>query len=123
MAHNPIRWIGRRCINTSELRKDPKLLPVRILAHSLGENLPKRDLLVSRQHRMFIASKIAERMFGTSEVLVSAIRLTVLPGVFVDTTVTSVEYVHVLLDSHELLWAEGAKSESLYLGNQTLNAT
>jgi hypothetical protein len=36
--------------------------------------------------------------------------------------VDEVDYVHLLFDDHELLFAEGAQSESLYLGTQTEKA-
>lgn len=117
-----IRWIGRRRLSEADLANDPKLRPVRILAQSLGNGLPERDLLVSRQHRMFVCSRIAERMFNTSEVLIAAIQLTALPGIFIDRRVQEVEYIHLLLDNHELLFAEGAQSESLYLGGEAKKA-
>jgi hypothetical protein len=67
-----IRWIGKRQITLGELTKNPKLRPVRIMASALGLGLPKRDLLISPQHRMLAQSKIAERMLGEAEVLVPA---------------------------------------------------
>lgn len=115
-----IRWIGRRKLSKFELTENPKLKPVRILAHALGKQVPSRDLLVSRQHRMFVSSKIAERMFGKSDVLVSAIKLTELPGIFIDEDLEEVEYVHLLFDQHEIVLAEGAPSESLYMGPEAL---
>ncbi|MEM7470473.1 MAG: Hint domain-containing protein [Pseudomonadota bacterium] len=117
-----IRWIGRRRISESDLYRDHSLWPVRILAHSMGRHLPERDLLVSRQHRMLVSSKIAERMFGTSEVLVSATKLTALPGIFVDQMVHEVVYIHFLFDAHQIVFAEGAQSESLYLGREAERA-
>ena len=119
-----IRWIGRRKFGKQDLAGNPNLRPVRILAQSLGMQLPERDLLVSRQHRMLAASTIAERMFGDREVLVSAIKLTALPGIYVDLDVDEVEYIHLLFDDHEILFAEGAQTESLFLGDnaqQTLS--
>ncbi|MEL7430855.1 MAG: Hint domain-containing protein, partial [Pseudomonadota bacterium] len=79
-----LRWIGRRKYTLDEITAKPKLRPIRIVQGALGGGLPSRDMLVSRQHRMLIESKIAERMFGEPEVLVSAIRLTALPGIFID---------------------------------------
>lgn len=97
-----IYWIGSRFITHTQLSANPKLRPVRITAGSLGHGLPERDLLVSRQHRMLISSKIAKRMFGSAEVLVPAIKLTALPGIYVDETVTEVEYFHILLRTMRL---------------------
>lgn len=113
-----IRRIFRREVVTT----NPKLHPVRILAGALGNGAPKRDLLVSRQHRMLVQSKIADRMFGTPEVLIPAIKLTELPGIFVEEEVETVEYFHLLFDQHEVIYAEGAPTESLFTGPETLKA-
>jgi hypothetical protein len=81
-----------------------------------------RDLVVSRQHRILVRSKVAERMFGTSEALIAAIKLTALPGIYVDEEASEVEYFHILFDSHEVIWAEGTPSESLFTGPQALKS-
>lgn len=117
-----LRWIGNRKYTADEIKAKPTLRPIRIVQGVLGNGLPKRDMLVSRQHRMLIQSKIAKRMFGVPEVLVSAIRLTVLPGIFIDNTVEGVEYFHLLFDRHEIIIAEGAPSESLFTGPEALKA-
>ncbi len=109
----PLRLILSRRLHRTELIKSPQLRPVRIVAGALGQSLPMRDLLISRQHRMLVRSVIAQRMFGTQTVLVSAIRLTRMPGVFVDTDVPEVTYHHPVFDRHVVLFAEGAPSESL----------
>lgn len=111
-----IRWIGSRSFSHTILQKHPHLYPIRICADALGNGYPKNDLLVSRQHRLLISSKAAERMFGASEVLISAIKLTELPGIYVDTSVKQVTYFHLLFDDHEILLAEGTPAESLHTG-------
>lgn len=63
-------------------------------------------------------SKFAERMFGAKEVLVAAVKLTALPGIYVDEGVKSVSYYHLLFDQHEIVFAEGTQAESLLLGDQ-----
>lgn len=118
----PIRWIGRRQFDRAALLVNPRLLPVRILAGALGEGLPHRDLLVSRQHRMLVQSRIAERMFGTTEVLIPAIKLTSLPGIYIDEAVQSVEYFHLLFDRHHVIFAEDAPTESLFTGVEALKS-
>ncbi len=117
---SPVLWIGRRAISSEMLSRNPKLRPIRIIAGALGNGLPKRDLLVSRQHRMLVQSKISERMFGKREVLVSAIKLTALPGVFIDEAVVDVEYFHLLFDQHRIVYAEGSPTESLFTGSEAL---
>jgi len=117
-----IRWISSREFTLEQLRRNAKLFPVRIVAGALGEGQPERDLLVSRQHRLLVKSKIAKRMFGQDEVLIAAIRLIELPGVFVDETVDSVEYFHLLFDRHEIVFAEGAPTESLFTGPEAMKS-
>lgn len=116
----PIRWIGGRMVSREDFEANPNLRPVRISARALGNNLPLHDLLVSRQHRMLVASKIVARMFGAQSVLIAAHRLMVLPGIHVDDSIQGIEYFHLLFDDHEVVFAEGAPTESLFLGQETI---
>ena len=118
----PLKIKLERKIGAAELARAPKLRPIRILAGSLGGGLPKQDLLVSRQHRMLIQSKIARRMFGEAEVLVPAAKLTAFPGIDVADDVTEVAYFHLVFDRHEIIYAEGAPTESLYLGPRAMKS-
>ena len=121
-VHRPVRRVLLSHIGQKALLKNPKLRPVRIAAGSLGCGLPHRDLSVSRQHRMIVRSKIVERMFDVGEALVPAAKLIGLPGVELDETCPSVTYVHLLFDRHEIVYAEGAPTESLFPGPEALKS-
>ncbi|MEP2029396.1 MAG: Hint domain-containing protein [Paracoccaceae bacterium] len=118
----PVRKLLSESVTAQQMRANAKLYPIRICAHTLGNGLPKRDLLVSRQHRMLVESRIVKRMFGQDGVLIPAVKLLTLPGVYIDRSLESVTYFHLLLDEHEVIYAEGAPTESLLLGAETLKA-
>jgi hypothetical protein len=118
-GYQTLRLALNRTVDAKNLRANPKLLPVRITAGAMGAGLPKRDLWVSRQHRMVVNSKISARMFDRATVLVAAIKLTEMPKIDVDEKPTQVTYFHLLFDNHEVVYAEGAPSESFFLGPET----
>lgn len=105
-------FLLNRVVNKSALRSNEKLYPVRITAGALGSGLPRRDLVVSRQHRIAVRSNIVRRMFGSETALVAAIRLTDLPGIQIDDTAEQVEYFHLVFKQHEIVFAEGTPTES-----------
>ena len=117
-----IRWIGRRALSARALAANPNLRPIRITAGAFGDGLPSEDLLVSPQHRILIGSRIAERMFASHEVLVAAKQLLALDGVDIAMDVEKVEYYHILLDRHEIIFAHGLGAESLYTGHMAIKA-
>jgi hypothetical protein len=112
-----VRWMGR-----ATCRASGALVPVRIAAGALGYGLPCRDLLVSPQHRMLLRSRIAARMTGQREVLVPAKKLLGLPGVTLADDLATVTYLHLMFDQHEIIFAEGAPTESLPPGPQAIAA-
>lgn len=115
-------WIGKHQLSSAQLIASPHLKPVRICAGALGAGIPHSDLLVSPQHRILLVSKIAERMFGQKEVFVHAIKLVEAAGIEQVTSVAPVTYVHILFETHQVVFANGALAESLYTGPHTLQA-
>ncbi|MFN3845812.1 MAG: Hint domain-containing protein [Paracoccaceae bacterium] len=115
-----ICWIGRRDLGLGDVIVRPYLRPVRIAKGALGQGLPRRDLLVSPQHRMLIEGSKAELLFGEREVLVAALHLVGLPGIEQILPRGPVSYIHVMASQHEILQAEGAWTESFQPGAATL---
>ncbi len=99
--HRPVRWIGRRSYVGRFLIANPTVQPIRFRAGSLGDNLPRRDLLVSPEHAMFLDG-----------LLVPAGCLVNGRSIAQERGLDRVDYFHVELDTHDVLLAEGAPSES-----------
>lgn len=118
----PVKLNLKSRVQLSGLYAPETLRPIRIRKGALGEGLPRRDLLVSRQHRMVVRSRVAHRMFGSDEVLISAIRLVGQAEIEVDHTVQAVTYHHLVFDKHQIVFAEGAPSESFYPGDEAMRA-
>ncbi|OAN85046.1 hypothetical protein A8B78_05985 [Jannaschia sp. EhC01] len=107
----PLRWTGKR-----RVRGVGPLAPVKIPA---GWNGLMRDLLVSPQHRMLVTGAGCELTLGCDSALISARQLADL-GVACVVPRAQVTYHHVMFDTHEIVLAEGAPSESLLANDRTL---
>ncbi|MEM0977481.1 MAG: Hint domain-containing protein [Pseudomonadota bacterium] len=115
----PLRWTGTKTIDLSNGSDGQDVRPITIPAHSFGPNLPSRDLTVSPQHRILLTDGDAELMFGSKEVLAPAKALASSRRHPVDRTVT---YVHLLFDTHQIIFANGLETESLHPGHLTPSA-
>lgn len=116
----PVRWIGKRRLDTVDLMANPKLLPVRVPAGAIDVDKPAQDVLFSPQHRILVRSGIAREMFGADEVLVAAKQLVGYGRIDVDGETRTVTYYHILLDTHEIVFAEGLEAETMLPGPQAL---
>lgn len=96
-----VSWVGRQTI--SRQFADPlRVLPIRIRANSLGENIPSRDLLASPDHAIMIDGILVHA--GALVNGHSIVRETDVPPSFT--------YYHVELDDHSLILAENTPAET-----------
>jgi Hint domain len=86
------------------------ILPVCFKAGSLGDNVPERDLWISPQHAMYFAT--ANHAGALGGVLIEAKDLINGISIVQPAHTESVDYFHIELDSHDVIVAEGALSES-----------
>lgn len=93
-----------------------RFAPIVISKGALGNN---RELVVSPAHRMMISGWRTELMFGCAEMLASAKSLTNGDTIY-SRPVDEVEYFHILLDRHEIIFAEGSETESYFLDSESL---
>jgi Hint domain len=117
-----IMWIGSRKMTGARLFVMPRLRPVRFRAGALGIERPDQELLVSPQHRMLIRGQTARALFNTPEVLVAASELVNGTNITVDLKVREVEYIHLLLPSHQIIWANGVETESFHPASAALTS-
>lgn len=104
----PIRWITASA--TPATADDAA--PVVIAKGALGN---MRDLVVSPQHRMLIEGWRADLLFGEREVFACAKDLVNGDTIYRRPVEWQV-YLHILLDRHSVIYAEGAATESFHPG-------
>ncbi|MCB1391478.1 MAG: Hint domain-containing protein [Rhodobacteraceae bacterium] len=109
----PVVWRGETRLSGAELYLYPHLRPLRIAAGALGDGRPQEDLLVSPAHRLLLP---APASMGGGEVLVAAAHLEDGRGVRRDFALGAVRYVHLMLERHEILTANGLPCESFHPG-------
>jgi len=105
----PVRWLGVRQV---DLRfSDPvRNQPVRIMAGALGNGLPRRDLLVSPDHALYLGGVLVQA--GALVNGVSIVRAA-MPAKF--------SYYHIETAAHTLILAEGAPAET-FIDNTSRHA-
>lgn len=109
----PIRWISHT--TTAGVGR---LAPIRIQTGAFGNHSP---LIVSPQHRMVYEGPQASLFFAEPEVMIPAVHL-LHSGCATQTDVDSVTYYHIMFDAHQVIFANGAATESFHPGHQGLKA-
>jgi len=117
-----VQWIGSRRMTGARLFTMPKLRPIRFRAGALGVERPDQELVVSPDHRMLLCGHAARALFNTDEVLVAARDLVNGTSIAVDMALKEVTYVHLLLPSHHVLWANGVETESFHPAQADLSS-
>jgi len=107
-----VRWVGRSLASTA----------VQFESSAFGPNTPDNPLLVGPAQRMVLSGWQPKVLFGESEVLVGAEALVNGENICLITLSEEVESYHILFDNHEIISANGAKSESFHPSKTGLSA-
>jgi autotransporter-associated beta strand protein len=100
-ALRPIKWIGRRSYSGRFVVGRADIMPVCIKAGALDVDVPRRDLWISPHHAMHLDGVLIEARDLVNGVSIVQAR-----------NIDEVEYFHIELDSHDVIVAEGALSET-----------
>jgi hypothetical protein len=102
----PIQWIGHYPLKKSESTKPwvTDALPIRIASSALAPNVPHADLYVTDGHALFIDGVLAPAGCLINGATISRHR-----AVESD----KLEYFHIKLESHDVIYAEGTPVEAL----------
>ncbi|HPD92669.1 MAG: Hint domain-containing protein [Rhodobacter sp.] len=109
----PVVWRGETRLSGAELFLHPHLRPLRIRADALARGRPEGDLLISPGHRLLLR---APALLGEAEVLVAAEDLEDGRAIRRDFGIDSVRYIHLMLERHEIITANGQPCESFHPG-------
>ena len=100
-----IAWIGCRSFGMADLALHPEYRPVVIRSGILGAT---RDLLVSRQHGLIVERDHFARAAHLAELC---------GGVRIANGRRHITYIHILFQSHQVVFANGVASESFFPGD------
>lgn len=104
-----IRWIGHQTFHKSGPSWDESVMPIRVARNALDQMTPQRDLYLSPGHALYI-----DGILIRAKALINGV--TILPALPDDRE--TIEYFHIVLDSHEVMLAEGAPAESFLYSRQ-----
>jgi Hint domain len=101
----PIQWIGRYPIKKSDPSKPwvQTALPVRIARSALAPNVPHADLVVTARHCLLLDGALVP-----AEMLINGTTIT-----RYEPESDEMEFFHIKLESHDVIYAEGAPTETL----------
>jgi len=97
----PVDWVGIQTVSTVFADK-MRVLPIRVRAGALADNVPSRDLLVSPDHALLVDGTLIQA--GALVNGTSITRETEVPSTFV--------YYHVEVEDHSLIMAENTPAET-----------
>jgi Hint domain len=104
-AAKPIKWIGRRLLERSHGQGWPSdTLPVKVARSAFGALVPHTDLFLSPAHAVYVDGllvPVTNLINGRSIVRCSG------------SDFETIEYFHFELDTHDVIFAEGAPTETL----------
>jgi len=116
----PVIWTGRRDLSGDDLIAQPHLMP--LVLHPGGPFANDRPLMISPQHRFMLDRPRLGDLGHMNEAFVRARLLhALLPDrVARCSPQTGVSYIHLMTETHQVIFAEGIATETFWPGPEAL---
>jgi hypothetical protein len=113
-GRRPIQWVGRYHYKKSDPSKPwvEDAQPVRIARSALADNVPQADLFVTQSHALLI-----DGVLVTAGSLINGTTITLYAADEFD----ALEFFHIKLETHDIVYAEGAGCETLLTVDEKAN--
>ena len=115
----PVRHIIHRRLSGADLTT--RRQPIRIQKGAFGDGLPLAEILVSPQHRFLISGWRSQLLIGEDSGLTTASSLCNDDSIRQLNDQTDVTYIHIILDDHQIIIANGVETESVLLSDDFLD--
>ena len=101
----PVQWMwGRRFERLPGQKWGEELVPIRVARSAIGPNTPHRDLYLSRYHCLYLDGVLIPAVDLINESTIARVDARHL---------NEIEYFHIKLERHSVIYAEGAACETL----------
>ena len=100
----PVKWIGRQRFEKARASWHWSVAPIRIARFALSDEYPRRDLILSPHHSLFIDGVLIPAQWLVNGRTVTIAEMD---------DCEAIEYFHIELETHEVVFAEGAPAETL----------
>ncbi|MFT8719104.1 Hint domain-containing protein [Acetobacter sp.] len=102
-----VRWRGVRRYTHKQMMLNRTLCPVRLRAHALAQDVPRRDLRLSQLHALYL-----------QKILLPANALVNGRSIFIESPSPAIEYHHLDVGAHCVVLAENTPAETLLGENE-----
>jgi hypothetical protein len=101
-----IKWIGYNKFTKEEGRAwQDSVMPIRIARFAIDDHTPHRDLYLSPAHCIFFNEVLIPVMYLINETSIAK---------RMPSDMSAIEYYHIDLDTHEVIYAEGTSVETYF---------
>lgn len=104
----PIKWIGRQRFEKASPSWHWSVAPIRVAQFALSDEYPRRDLFLSPHHSLFIDGLLipVEWLLNGKSITLAEMD-----------DLEAIDYFHIELETHEVVFAEGTPAETLLVDN------